>query len=82
MTWKARPSRSPNCVIAESFRGVCVGAHRAQPDRAFQHGCGFVFVDKSQLIAFDPLALCFEIGHLTCDQSLAPGRDRKLAQQN
>jgi hypothetical protein len=62
--------------------GVCVGAHRAQPDRAFQHGCGFVLMDKSQLIAFDSLAFRFEIGHLTSDQSLAPGRDRNLTQQN
>ena len=80
MTWKARPSRFPNRVIAESFLCVCVGAHRTQSNRAFQHGCGLVLVDESQLIALDSLAFCFEIGHLTSDQSLAPSRDRDFAQ--
>jgi len=30
-------------------------------------------MNKSQLIAFDSLAFRFEVGHLTSDQSLAPG---------
>src|SRR4030095_16353482 len=78
--WKSETKPLPELCDSGKFPGLCIGAHRAEPDRAFQHGCGFVQVDKSQLIALDSPAFCFEVGHLTSDQSLASGCDRNLPQ--
>src|SRR5439155_11847058 len=62
--------------------GVCIGAHSAEAYRAFQYGCRFVLVDKSQLVTFHFSAFRFKIGGLTSNQFLASGCNCDLAQQN